>query len=310
MRRSAAGLAGVIVLAALLSGCAPLLPPELRSGAERLDAQAAAGLAPDAWDSTDNARSTGTSLSISTTFQTHGTKSLPHTLGAGGDRADWFRVFLDARATYTFRITATSDGGDASLLVVRVLDPSGRHLPLVARRPSKTVTEYTYDAFLDPGNRLCGVVGWCSLEVTLPSGPPTAYTFGYGGAVQWPNLCTRRDGIESWDPTDDSPTKGTILVAPESSANSHGRHTLSQTDPRDWYRVTLQKGTTYRFDTANGSLHCVLFKSSVQTAANRVAEGDRALTYKPKKTQTYYLLVTAKPSAAREQDYVLSYSVK
>ncbi|MDI6752400.1 MAG: clostripain-related cysteine peptidase [bacterium] len=101
---------------------------------------------------------------------------------------------------------------------------------------------------------------------------------------------------DAWDPMDDTAGSATLLI-PTTSEQSHGPHTLSSTDPYDWYKMHLVSGTIYNFNTIGGSgdNYGELYDGP-GTNYNRVAYDDDSggnrqfnLSYQAEKTQDYYL---------------------
>ena len=58
---------------------------------------------------------------------------------------------------------------------------------------------------------------------------------------------------DSWDPGDDDWLDRPTVLSVSSTQRTHGPHTLSASDPRDCFKVTLTKGQTYRFTGAGGA---------------------------------------------------------
>jgi len=104
---------------------------------------------------------------------------------------------------------------------------------------------------------------------------------------------------DAWDPTDDTASNGTQIISTTLS-QSHGPHTLSNTDLADWFRVNMTAGYTYYFDTIGGmgDNYGELYSDSAGT--NKVASDDDSggnlqfsFNYTAATTQTYYLKIRA-----------------
>ncbi len=54
---------------------------------------------------------------------------------------------------------------------------------------------------------------------------------------------------DQWDPTDDTRSGATQLSEPSNNEQSHGPHTLTESDQADWFAVQLAAGVTYRFSS-------------------------------------------------------------
>ena len=112
-------------------------------------------------------------------------------------------------------------------------------------------------------------------------------------------------GGDTWDPTDDTGSGGTILT-PSDTEQSHGRHSLTSCDQYDWYQIDMTAGNTYYFRSTcdfpaqsggHGDTYGELFSDSGGT--DKVAEDDDSggnwqfsFSYTPTTDGTYYLRVT------------------
>ncbi len=181
----------------------------------------------DTWDPGDDTDSGATALPAPTLVQqVHG----PHDLltGTGSDFVDWFSVPL--ATGWVYRFETTGGIGDVNL---DGFDPAV--------------------VFLG-GEGLNGVHGQAVYHVA----PQAAGTFfvatspddqGWIGSLRY---AARPLAPDAWDTGDDVSGGASTLPAPTTSVQTHGPHTLSVTDPEDWYAVTLAGGVTYQFDTVGG----------------------------------------------------------
>ena len=132
------------------------------------------------------------------------------------------------------------------------------------------------------------------------------YTYrvaGYNaaGTSQWSNaatVTTPGNSDDAWDPGDDTGGGATPLAGARPDEQEHGPHTLSATDPQDWYRVALTGATAYVLHAAGGSGDTFgeLFTDSA--GFNRVAydddsAGDKqfSIAYTATTTAWHYLRV-------------------
>ena len=157
--------------------------------------------------------------------------------------------------------------------------------------------------------RICGTDnGWTRQTYSIPSGTHTVRwqynkdssvskgdDAGYVDQIVWTPTISPGD---AYDPGDDTPGGGTVLV-PSDILATHGGHTLSATDKYDFFKVNLSAGYKYVFETT-GSMDTYgdLFDST--TLANSVACDDDSgdsrnfkLEYAPESSGTYYLRVRA-----------------
>jgi len=102
---------------------------------------------------------------------------------------------------------------------------------------------------------------------------------------------------DTWDTADDTATNGTWLI-PATGNQSHGPHTVSSTDPYDWFRINMTAGYIYYFKTVgSGDNYGQLYSDSAGT--NMVTYNDNGgngtnqffFFYTAVNTQTYYLRI-------------------
>ena len=157
--------------------------------------------------------------------------------------------------------------------------------------------------------RICGTDNkWTQLSYSIQSGTHTVRwqynkdgstskgdDAGFVDQIVWTPTTSPGD---AYDPGDDTPGGGTLLV-PSDSLATHGGHTLSATDNYDFFKVNLSAGYKYVFETT-GSMDTYgdLFDST--TLANSVIcndDGGSGLNFKieyaPESSGTYYLRVRA-----------------
>lgn len=224
----------------------------------------------DNWDPGDNTAGGGTILTPTTTVQTHG----PHTLSAT-DQYDFFRVSMTTGRQYVFESTGSSD----------------MYAELYNSTTTTTVSRVAYDD--DSGtNRNFKLV-------YKPTSSQTFYlrvrrfTLGADGSYL---LKYSYVPVDSWDP--DETTSTATLITPTTTSQTHGPHTLSDTDTSDCFKMTLTAGKTYEFkttgnDDTRGGLYSGSLDSSARVAFND-DDGDGLnflISYKPTVSGTYYLKV-------------------
>ena len=178
----------------------------------------------DIWDPVDDTGAGATTLTAPTgSGQTHGS----HTL-SGTDLGDWFKVSLQAGESYNFN----SVGGSGDTYATLYSDPSG-------------TTEVAADDDSGGGlqfslNYAPSASAWYYLRVrTFTVGSTATYS------LQYQRTDVSSDDV--WDPTDDDPAGATALSLPGRTAQTHGPHTLSDSDWYDGFWVYLTAGTRYNF---------------------------------------------------------------
>ena len=101
---------------------------------------------------------------------------------------------------------------------------------------------------------------------------------------------------DQWDPDDNMVLGATILDGmPNHDAARHGTHTLSPSDPADWFQITLKNGYDYQF-SSEGDTDAILSiysdPRSVALASSTNSNGGFSLTYNPKTAGNFYLKVS------------------
>ena len=106
-------------------------------------------------------------------------------------------------------------------------------------------------------------------------------------------------GSDAWDPGDNTGSGATALT-PTTTEQSHGPHTLSNSDSYDWFKAYLSSGSQYNFNTVGGSgdNYGELFSDAAgnsRVAYNDDSGGNAQFTfnYTPSSTAWYYLRVRA-----------------
>lgn len=120
---------------------------------------------------------------------------------------------------------------------------------------------------------------------------------------------------DAWDPGNDAGA-GAILLSPITATEaSHGPHTLSGTDPVDWFKANLAAGSTYNFNSIGGSgdVYAELFRDAAGT--QRVLADDDGggglmfmLEFTAGSTATYYIRVRTEPASGNAA-YNMKYSL-
>ncbi len=243
----------------------------------------------DSWDPGDNTASGGTTITPSTSRQTHGT----HTLN-GADLYDFFKVSMTAGTTYTFETTG-------------LLDTYGELFNSTSTNSSYRV------AYNDDG----GTNTNFRIQYT-PTASGTYYlrvrAYSVGNSGSYTLAYQRSAARDSWDPTDDNASGGTLIM-PTTTIQTHGPHTLSSDDSYDFFRISMTAGRKYTFEsTGSYDIYGELFSSTSTNASYRVAYDDDGgdslnfkLEYTPTTSQTYYLRVR-RFSVGTDGSYSLKYS--
>jgi regulation of enolase protein 1 (concanavalin A-like superfamily) len=226
----------------------------------------------DADDYSDNTATTGI---VAVGGQLTGSVELPN------DK-DWFKVTLQAGVTYVFDLLG-SDGGGGTLgagsgeAYLSLFDPSGYILesahdngaggdPRLSYTPTMGGTYYLQAA------DLYGKTGTYTLKAAVSL---TADDFGATTA-----------------------TTGSVAVGGQATGS------IEQPNDKDWFKVSLQAGTTYTFDllgadggggtlgAGSGEAYLSLFDGSgyiVESAHGNGVNGDPRLSYTPTVSGSFYL---------------------
>ncbi len=192
------------------------------------------------------------------------------TIETGGDR-DWFRISLTAGATYRFdlRGSPTNAGTlsdpsfvlrDANGTQVAADDDSGTGLD--AQLSYSVVTGGTY--YVEARSASATATGTYTLGVTI-----TAAADDYIGSIL---------------------TSGVVTPGGPGTAVSG---LIGAAGDTDWFRMTLNAGTPYRFRVINGTLassHLILRTSDGTSITSDVdGSGNPEIVYTPTSSGTYYL---------------------
>lgn len=118
---------------------------------------------------------------------------------------------------------------------------------------------------------------------------------------------------DQWDPADDDRSTASALNAPSTTEQHHGPHTLSDTDLTDWFKVHLNAGTTYNFNSLGGDGDVLAWLENESHA--EVAWNDDSpysymfsLNYTPRVGGWYYLAVESY-DIGEPASYTLHYSI-
>jgi bacillolysin len=245
----------------------------------------------DAWDPGDDAAAGATDLGSPGSPATHG----PHSLGAN-DLYDWFSVELTGGVSYILEgINGTGD----------------TYAELFSDRTGTVRVAFDDDTGAGVQFRLLYTAansGTYYLRVrTYLTGSAATYTLERSLSVV---------GRDAWDPRDDAIRRASTLNAPTSSTQVHEPHGLTGRDYSDWFRVYLEAGVHYQFDTAGGVGDVVgaLFRIVRGRARAVVGNDDGAgngqfrIDFTPGRTGVYFLRVVrySRYSSAR---YPLNYRI-
>ncbi len=241
----------------------------------------------DAWDPADDNFTSATDLGIpTTTAQDHG----PHTLSTT-DYYDWFQFSLSEAIVYEFASTGDFDTfgdlykADGTTRVASDDDGGNSRNFMLTFTPNESGLYYLRVKMFEEGES-----GSYSLVFQSGAEPPPAG--------------------DSWDPADDIREGAPQLDAPTREEQTHGTHTLSDTDSFDWFHFVITEGALYEFwssgesDTyaelyeANGTTPLTFDNDSGENKNFRIA-------FEPTTAGKYYLRVQAYTGDAAE--YVLHY---
>jgi len=104
---------------------------------------------------------------------------------------------------------------------------------------------------------------------------------------------------DAWDPGDDTGAGATALTGLTTTETTHGPHTLSATDPADWFMIRLTNNINYNFNSVGGSGDdfAELYtdpadpNSLVNYDDDSGGNGQFSLSYMPTATGWFYLKV-------------------
>ncbi|MCX7018419.1 MAG: sialidase family protein [Candidatus Sumerlaeota bacterium] len=252
----------------------------------------------DPWDPADDVYASATQLANpATTDTSHG----PHTLQTC-DRADWFKIRLEAGSAYLFSGANTTGSLYAGVLT-KPADLSSTIAESLGPELSMTCTPATtadYYILIKP--------------LTSDFGPLEDYILRY--TLNYRNMST---SFDAWDPTDNTITSATLLPTPCFDTLKHGPHKLSRYDAADWFKIDLKAYLTYNFNTAGGSgaiiaelysdLAGVKLVARDGTTSGSAGGGMISITYTPQAAGTYYLKLKPKSTSAPDCAYYLTYSL-
>lgn len=105
---------------------------------------------------------------------------------------------------------------------------------------------------------------------------------------------------DAWDPVDNTGAGATELATPTAIEQMHGSHSLTSADTYDWFKVFLNAGVAYNFNSIGGTGDTYGELYSDSSGSTRVALDDDtggnrqfSLSYSPTVTRWYYLRVRA-----------------
>ncbi|MBD3266630.1 hypothetical protein GF373_08170 [bacterium] len=115
---------------------------------------------------------------------------------------------------------------------------------------------------------------------------------------------------DDWDPKDDIFEGAAMLGTPSSASQSHGPHSLSDTDENDWFVFVLNEGEEYVFASDSsinltGELYASNGTRRIAIDEDSGEEQNFQLVYTPKEDGKYYIKVFAPERTAGE--YNLTY---
>ena len=118
--------------------------------------------------------------------------------------------------------------------------------------------------------------------------------------------------LDAWDPGDDNSSGAPQLADPTLSERSHGPHTLSSSDPADWFKISLIAGSSYQFNSVGGSgdPQANLYRNAsggTPLASDSDSGGNKMflLNFTANEAGVYYLRVTC--ASGMKSGYTLRY---
>ncbi|MDP8245385.1 MAG: hypothetical protein P9L94_14975 [Candidatus Hinthialibacter antarcticus] len=231
----------------------------------------------DDFDPADDLASGATALDTPTMDEQSHTG---HTLSIV-DPLDWFKITLEAGATYEFWSSGPSDTlatiYDAQQQPLQELDAGGAQ--------SNFRGQFTPDASGDYFLRLR----------LFDTGATGEYSLHYRKYVS-----PAAEG-DAWDPVDDATNGATQLAEANRNGLSHGPHRLTPGDS-DWFQVVLTQGVYYEFfSTGNSDTAAQLYLADgvtwVASDEDNGASTNFNLQYTAATTNIYYLRVYEETSA-------------
>lgn len=117
---------------------------------------------------------------------------------------------------------------------------------------------------------------------------------------------------DAFDPADDTASGATVVV-PRKSGVTHAPHTLSATDPADWFAFDLQEGMRYRFfSTGLDDVRATLYSDAqgsvaVATDDDSAGSGQFSIDFTAPATGRYAFVVTTDPLRG-DADYALQFA--
>lgn len=230
----------------------------------------------DSWDPKDDTAPGATVLgSPLGSDNTHG----PHTLSLG-DRYDWFSFQLSQGVSYTFWTSGNSD------TFAELYSEDGK--TLLAEKDAGGAG-YNFNLIFTPA-----IDGQYTLRVRLyDTGAQGDYVLHY--QIKQPDPV----GEDEWDPADNTFENATKIGEPPLLVKAHGPHVLSQSDPADWFELTLEKGKIYECTTLGdsdtiGTLYLPDGMTPIVMDDDGGAKRNFRITYLPLESKSYYLQITEK----------------
>lgn len=240
----------------------------------------------DEWDPMDDVPEGATPLGTPTEeIQSHG----PHSIGLS-DRYDWFSFHLEKGETYLFETEGNMD------TVGDLFDSDGERR-LASNDDSGESFNFRL-IYTAPES------GRYTLRVQLFDPQEFGfYVLQYQGGLE-------PIAGDPWDPWDDIPEGATPLGTPTTQEQTHGLHTLSTYDQKDWFLVTLEAEVEYLiFSTGPSRLIAQLYESDAETPAIQLDAIDPdpnfIIRYVPPVSGDYYLEIRSFDGA--EAAYMLHY---
>ncbi len=244
----------------------------------------------DAFDPSDDTPANGTLLVPGSKTRSHES----HVIGE--DVYDYYRIFMDAGLKYVFYSTGKQNPTCAELFDSLTCARSDRVAVAQGNGIDSDNFMLEYTPVESKMHYLRVGAKW-----TIPNGQ---YDLHYS--------CTAPRDM--YDPSDDTPDNGAPLAI-STAVKRHGVHTLSASDPYDFFRVELSAGRRYVFEsTGTFDMYGELFDSTSAVSSSLVAYDDDSgadlnfkIEYMPVKSDTYYLRVRRNPTGA-DASYQLNYS--
>ncbi len=251
-------------------------------------------IATDVWDPTDN---NGLGAALRTMDEYEHTEG-PHFL-VDTDGEDWYRFSLTAGNIYRFESSGNWD------TLGRLFSDAAGTIEVANNDDSGDVAIGIKNFRIDYTNTVTGNYYLQISQTSLMENSEAyaKYNFDY------------KIIEDEWDPSDDAGTGAAVLSPIDETLRTHGLHALSTTDTNDWFKVYLEVGKTYQFESSGSSdPDATLYSDSAGLLQVGVdfdsgpPPGNFQMVYSSSSSAYYYLKVDKNGGGAAV--YNLNYSVK